>query len=500
MSSRLSSGRGYLTLIVSVVLSFMAYMGFHFLAPYHSTIVEWNLRQSLFFWVALGVLLLVFVILFVLPAELMSAQRTVSRAALVLAGVVALGALFVWGFYVFSYHDYQQARRYLPSVEVVTSPVPELGQRVPFNIALAQTRSNLGGTVGDIEQTAYLPGSDRYGTLIERIGWDEGYEVVLEQHFELTGRGVPSTCEFAPGGARVGGWLSHNLGRQIAQEKRGVRFSPDDVYGFCRGETPIVVVPLKEQDGVLTVTERFVGVALYDGRTQEIQITVETEGLPGPSYPMSLASTQREATQGMGSYLDWLFGRVGWELTETSDINSAGAAEYVLAASPDLRYVTPLTARRGSTAVSAISTLAPGEVVAGRARLRVHPLEPVWVDPAAIEDRIRSDFADLGNWQQFQLFELAPLDGDRWVASFGREQNLVYRVQGVGDLSEPPCLYAADGSEIRCGPPSGGVSPEPGEGGLPVPAPGELSRLSDAELGDLGRQVAEEAARRLAGS
>lgn len=65
--------------------------------------------------------------------------------------------------------------------------------------------------------------------------------------------------------ARIGGWFTHNLGRKISDQKRRVRFEASDAYVTCSGGTPTVVVPLKRQTGILVVTERPAGVALYNG-------------------------------------------------------------------------------------------------------------------------------------------------------------------------------------------------------------------------------------------
>jgi len=100
--------------------------------------------------------------------------------------------------------------------------------------------------------------------------------------------------------------------------------------------------------------------------------------------------------------------------------------------------------------------------------------------------------------------EVAPINGREWVATIGNDQNVLYRVHGTGDLSgdTPTCLHRADGTRIRCGTlaDSGttgvGTQYGPGAPGART-VPGDLSTLSDAELAELQRRVAEETARRL---
>jgi hypothetical protein len=87
------------------------------------------------------------------------------------------------------------------------------------------------------------------------------------------------------------------------------------------------------------------------------------------------------------------------------------------------------------------------------------------------------------------------------VATIGNGQNVLYRVEGSGDLrgQNATCLHRADGSQIRCGPVvdtgSNGVGVAIG-GGDAAPT-GELGALTDQQLGDLARRVADETARRL---
>jgi hypothetical protein len=135
----------------------------------------------------------------------------------------------------------------------------------------------------------------------------------------------------------------------------------------------------------------------------------------------------------------------------------------------------------------------------------------VWLSPTSITDRIRADFGDVFAAQRdARIFELAPLGGNRWIASIGLPQDLIYRVHGVGDLSEPPCLVALDGRQIRCGPATnvGGAGPGVALGdaaaGSPVvpaaPANSDLATLTNEQLIDLGNRLNQETARRLPGT
>lgn len=474
------------------------------LAPYLWTNIWWFLRASLWLLVPVTLLAAAGIAAAIhvqtrLDNGKSSVLLTPAYVGLMLLGFVAL---LGWGFG----HSYEQDRRYLQSVTVADGNVPVLGQRAPYQVATVQARPNLGDNPGDIADTSYLASSDAYSTLVERRGMFEGYATVLTQSIPLTGRGTGTTCEFSEqADRRIDGNFAGNLGRLIGTERRWVNWYDEDVYGYCDGTIPIVVVPLIEQDGLFVVTQRPAGVALYNGRTGALEFRDDTTGIPGPAYPMTLAAMQRQATHAIDGFDAWLWNRAGWETTEgDDDTNSGNAAEFNLAVSDRATYVTPLTGRGSATSISAISTVPANGPATALAPLTVHRLDPDWLSPSAIVSRIRADYQDIPNWQQIKVMELAPTSGDRWVATLGNDQNVLYRAEGTGDLGgeEPTCLLRADGSRIRCGTLAdhngNGIGTQYGSG-QNTPVPDDLTSLTPQQLADLQRRVADEVQRRLEG-
>ncbi|MEV6685021.1 hypothetical protein AB0N28_06725 [Streptomyces sp. NPDC051130] len=270
-------------------------------ASYYTTVVVWELRK-LFAWLAVPLLA------GATAGALWQAVRLLRRkrdgggrargrgnAAVALAwlgGLLGLGLTVWW----LVYGAYLQDRAYMQDVRIVSEPVPELAPRAPYLVGKAQAGPHLGDVTGEISDVTYLPDADRFATLVERRGWLAGYEVGLVQEIPLGGNSRnQQRCSFdvERADARISGWFGHNLGRKISARERWVRFEASDAYVTCSGDTPIVVVPLKRQTGILVVTERPAGVALYDGRTGKLTITDDTASVPGPSYPLSLASRQR---------------------------------------------------------------------------------------------------------------------------------------------------------------------------------------------------------------
>lgn len=317
---------------------------------YYTTIAVWELRK-LFAWFALPLLAAggsatVWLLVAWLRRRAGRGAGAGDGAVVIgcLGAVVGLGLTVGW----LVYGSYLQDRAYMATAKVVTEPVPGLTARVPYVAYKAQAAPHLGDVTGEISDITYLPDSDRFATLVERRGWLAGYEVGLVQDVPLGGESrSQERCPFdvSVADARISGWFSHNLGRKISAEKRWVRFEADDAYATCSGGTPVVVVPLKRQTGLLVVTERPAGVALYNGRTGKLTVTTDTSAVPGPSYPISLAARQREGTAAVGSFSDWWFERSGWDASEDG-ANEGNESEFTLRyreAAGRSAYVTPLT-------------------------------------------------------------------------------------------------------------------------------------------------------------
>ncbi|WP_229402238.1 hypothetical protein [Micromonospora okii] len=488
-------------------------------ASYATTIAVWELRKLLPWLVApaLVALLAGTPLLARLPAHRSRGRRIPppGRGVVVLGWLgaavgLALGALWL------AYGEYLQDRAYVTTMRVVTDPVPELAARAPYLVGEAQAAPNLGDVTGEITDVSYLPDSDRFAVLVERRGWLTGYEVGLVQEVPLGGNSrAQQRCRFdESAAARIGGWFTHNLGRKISAERRWVRFSAEDAYVHCQGDTPVVVVPLKRQTGLLVVTERPAGVALYDGSTGKVTITDDTAGVPGPSYPISLAARQREGTAAISTFGDWWFERSGWDASEDG-ANEGNESEFTLrhrdGGGPSA-YVTPLTPQGEASSVVAVSTVPTRHSGSGLAPLTVHRLSPTWSSPEAIVALIKAEYRDVCCWNDDQVFEVVPTGGGTWTATVGSPQSIRYRVEGRGQVNgrEATCLKNADGTLVRCAYAAPG-SPEEQElqrreqqkkeqeqkqrdGGT---APGDLTAYTDEQLAELDRRVSEEVGRRL---
>jgi hypothetical protein len=151
----------------------------------------------------------------------------------------------------------------------------------------------------------------------------------------------------------------------------------------------------------------------------------------------------------------------------------------------------------------------PGEL----APLTVHVLAKPWLSTSAIESRVKADYQDLPAWQNLQVDEVAPMGENQWVATIGNAQNILYRVRGTGDLSTMPghangvatCLYeGTTDTPLRCGTQAlvggNGIGTQYGQTGPEsgVGVPGSVAGMSNDQLAQLQRQLADEIAKRLA--
>jgi hypothetical protein len=479
-------------------------------APYYTTQIWWGVRESLFVVIPL---LVVAVLAFAAASAADNGNRAGAGGFSLLAVVAFLGAC---GFWVL--HSYAQESTYVASVKVVNDPVPALAYRPPFNVAEAQARPDLGDINGDTGTTTYLPDRKEFTTPVNWRGSFTGYETLLEQHVSDTGRNTHQTCEFSRGVAdrRFGGLFSHSLGRLINSQARFVNWDDGDVYAYCDPQgTPQVVVPLKAQSGLFVVTEHPAGVAVYNGRTGDLSIVTDPAQIakiPGPTYPLSIAAAQRESTGAIHGLSDWWWNRAGWELPDDiHDINSGNVSDYVLGTADKGQplYVSLLTGRGSASAISAISTVDARQTGDGLAPVVVHHTNPSWLAPASVLDRVHANFGDVFMAQpQARVFELAPLDGNRWVATIGLPQNLLYRVTGVGDLSTDACLVKLTGEQLRCGGatnlngsgPGVAIGQLPGApASAPAPASSDMKGLTAPQLVDLINRASQELATRTGG-
>ena len=423
-----------------------------------------------------------------------SATSRAVPVLMVVGAVAAVIAMIMFG-------GYLQDRQYLAHVQTQpASESPEFAERAALVVARNQARGRI-TTNGDLGQSAYLPGVDRFTTLVQKEDRLAGYTEVVNQKVALTGQSELENCAFSPAaGKRLDGLFGADLGRQIVwQAGPGVEFSMDDAYGYCDDGVPMVVQPLIVQSGFWPRIFVPAGAAVYNGATGELRIVrgAEVNDIPGPVVSESVARELRESTAAMGSWWEYQMGVSGFADTsaDVADPNGENRAEFVLGTGDQTVFVTPLTRRGGSSAIAAIGVAFPDEN-GGMPSYVVYEFGQGQVRQpnSAVADRIRADFSNLDWAAGLQVFEITPVSTDEWVASIGLKQNVTHRVRLAPDGAA--CLETAAGAKIRCSgdTPAAPTDPEPGSPQTPV---ADLAALTDAQLADMADAVQAEVSRRL---
>jgi hypothetical protein len=167
-----------------------------------------------------------------------------------------------------------------------------------------------------------------------------------------------TACDFSGPyaiGRSFGGSGLSDLDDKLAETYPGLRFNVSDVWGYCDGNQPIVVVPMTRQTYYANRTVDVAGgIVLIQGNGGQPKLTYVAKPrpgtYPGPVYASSLVDTQLDQST-------WAAGRraqnsfhFGYEPVD-SDVQAGNVADYLLRdkATGRLEWVTPLTLRNSSS-------------------------------------------------------------------------------------------------------------------------------------------------------
>lgn len=320
--------------------------------------------------------------------------------------------------------------------------------RAPFVVAEQLANRDLDQVVGDrvgahAMQTPDQP--NQYTSLVLRRGFLQGYEAVQVIRPPLVGSqsSTSTACIMDAGHTlRLGGNAPWNdLSRAISFQRPWSLWDKSDSYGYCDGETPVVVVPLTALDGFWpVVTQRPDGVAVYTkGEVTVYPAEAVPAHIPGPTYPRSLAATQRESSVASEGFWDYWFSRAGYDTAgeRESDPNADNAADFTLLTTQgEPRFVTPLTPVGSSESLVALAQVDARQNGPSRNPVELYRYPQPRPALSTTENRIRSDFSDLPGWASgMKVMEITPAAGDTYVASIGQNQVVTYRVLVTADGS-----------------------------------------------------------------
>lgn len=406
------------------------------------------------------------------------------------ASVAAFVALLVTG-------GYTAPAAVWSTAQTATVAQPTYTVRPPLEVAHNQTASHVTVNGGAPGESTYVATADRFSSLVPSRDPFGGYSEVVWQQVGPSGQSTAANCAFSAK-ARLSGLFFANLEWQVVKAVGlGTNIEQDDVFGYCADGVPYVVVPTTTWSGIMPVIEVPKAVAVLNGQTGDIAVydNLSSGQIPGPVYPMHLAKAQWEASRASGSMWEGVIGSVGFEHTgtDTKDPNFGNSSEFVLARADGsgVDFVTPLTLKGQSSAISAVGVVSASTFKAGALNpLSIQRLEHPRQSNSAVASRIKADYSDLGWASGLSVFEIAPVGPDQWIATVGNAQTVKYRIHLNPDSTS--CLYDTSGTKLRCAGSTAPVAP-----GTQTAPTGDLSTLSNADLAKLAKQVADETAKRL---
>lgn len=400
--------------------------------------------------------------------------------------------------------------------------------RAPIDTAKAQAQFAVGDNPNAIlmsNSLRYLTVNEQYSSLTHTRGIIKSYSQIVTQSSDLVGTNSPEVCQVDTDQAPLwlGGNLFNSLGRAIVSTPghRMSTYDSSDAFGWCENGVPMISVPLYRASGALWKSHPVPdGVAVYNGHTGELNIHDSGEGIPGPTLPRIVAERSLEANRSENGFSDWLFNRYGYRTPNDAGTNivlsrsneDSGAGEFISKMIPSRD-----TDGEGdpTTAIAKMSAVAPERGVLPQVTIE-RLGDRSWRPDQAIDAKIRNDYSNLQNWQEFSVHEIIPVDSHHFVATIGNEQNVRYRVIGRGDLGTlagrdegvSTCLYEGTNTEpLQCGQRAGrdgnsvGIDFEKQEDVNPntdtdTPPSSELGDMSTQELIDFTRELLNELERR----
>ena len=354
-----------------------------------------------------------------------------------------------------------------------------------------------------------------------------GIRIPTEGVVEWDGRNEPVACTFEGEyelNRSLRGGKKNSLQHYLAYTYPKLRWHLSDAYGYCErpnNETPrpVIVIPVYQDVRFNHRTvESPAGVLLLRGSRDgqpdiDYQRSVEPGKVPGPVYPLSIATTQR-------SQHTWTAGReyrsranFGFEPTGAAS-QSGNATEFLLRSRQDGRtyWVSPLTLRGSdSQLVQSYTIVAADTISKGRLNpLTIYAFNPD--DPRVVNiDRVERDVREFVSRQDpgffnegtgGQIQEFIPAAGTLWRAfgTINGEPRFVVQINPSGDNVPVIIPLARNFATANDPSPRPGLKSDPSSGPAATQGPcsqpltqatqDQLLACAQAVLGELGKRNA----------
>ncbi|GAA0934611.1 hypothetical protein [Virgisporangium aurantiacum] len=331
----------------------------------------------------------------------------------------------------------------------------------------------------------------------------------LHSVVEWDGRGNPTSCLFAGGYAidtSFNGTHSRNLRDLLADRYPDLLYDDEDVWGYCDGDQPKVVVPVVRQVDYRNRTVlRPAGVLVVSGKNGKTHLdhlrTVAPDDLPGPSYPITMVIKQREMSAWAAGKSPDDDGGFGFELTGAGTQQDNIGVYQLLSKEDGRRYwVSPLRARGSDSEQLVAYAVTPADTVTAGSfnTQRIYVLDDGDERITALtrlENRIKAVLAsDPGFYPAGgRVIEFLPLDGRTWQAYGELDGQVKYLFTVPVDESKPVTVANLLTGGQATTPPTN----QPGDGAAASPC-ADFARATREQLRDCAFRALEEDRRRAA--
>ncbi len=324
--------------------------------------------------------------------------------------------------------------------------------------------------------TKVMDGSLTYLYSVDKGVWSAVRDGKNQQSLDAVvywnGSGTTTECRFDGKYAIRGafnGRRDNNLKDAIAAKYPSRFYDINDVWGFCNGNEPVVVVPMTTQYNVENRTAlTYGGDLIIRGDHGKLSMSMlenpktgtnfEAGELPGPSYPTSLTEKARYFSRWAAGQRNMRRGNFGFDTTDATE-QFGNASEYLLqdATTKDLFWVTPLTPRGSDSQQFVAYSITPaGEGHSGKLNTtKIYVLpdnDPRIVNLSDLSARAKQalssenpGFFSAGG----KIVEFLPVDATHWQA-YGELGNRVdYRLEIPTDSQVQAEVVPLDGSSAK---------------------------------------------------
>lgn len=338
---------------------------------------------------------------------------------------------------------------------------PRVGSLDGAKFALTRTSGDTQKVSLNEDTLTYLNARDDHPASWSGVMDGSGKEQAMGGVAEWSGSGNPVSCYFKDAYAldrSFGGERKKSMKDLLAEKFPALRWDISDVWGYCDGEQPIVIVPMTEQvyfkHRTVDTAAGIVKITGENGKTSlKYEPTVKVGEYPGPVYPASLVVKQREESVWSAGRKN--MNRYSFGFDPASSSSQAGnVSEYLLrdVASGRLQWVTPLTLRSSSSELFvAYAITNADEVNSGSLNeLSIYAMaqkDPRVVNIDNLESQTRSYLSDVepGFFSAGgKLVEFIPINGDTWRAFGELSGRVKYRIDISAQRTIPTILVDLD--------------------------------------------------------